>query len=422
LAGYGKIIPIGLGFFFNIDFTSRGGMRTVIFMLILLLSAISGNAEQDIPSLVKKVQPAVVSIITYDIKGNKFEQGSGFFINQSGKIITNWHVIKDASSATIKTATGAMFQVKGLVAKDKKKDLAIVILDAKDISFPFLSMSSVTPNVGERIFVVGSPYGLDATVSDGLVSAMRELPDAGNILQISAPISSGSSGSPVINLNGQVVGVASFQFIEGQNLNFAISSDEVIKLSKMTQNSITPLNLALSESKGYSHHINPEVQLKDNGWIRIVDESVKESETDTYKNNIRFLFVKVQFLKPCKASYKSANDDYGRKCVDIALKYLKENRMLELMFGTPELNKKCPDVKEYITERFRCNYRNKVFVSFYSSGGKEIETVDAFPLPIEVKVGGKIKEYKTEALPGEKTKIPFEIPIEATSWYVWVPK
>jgi len=93
-----------------------------------------------------------------------------------------------------------------------------------------LSLSTTVPEVGERILVYGSPLGLEKTVSDGIISAIREVPGYGKLIQITAPISPGSSGSPVLNMKGEVIGIASFQMIEGQNLNFAIPSERIANL------------------------------------------------------------------------------------------------------------------------------------------------------------------------------------------------
>lgn len=150
-------------------------LTTVILVLFSL--SINAFAEQSISSLVKKVQPAVVIISVYDAQGNQTGQGSGFFISKEGEVITNWHVISDVSSATIKTSTGAMFKVKGVIAKDEKRDLAKIILDAKNVTFPYLNLYTKIPELGEQIFVIGSPLGLESTVSDGLVSAIREISD-----------------------------------------------------------------------------------------------------------------------------------------------------------------------------------------------------------------------------------------------------
>ena len=85
----------------------------------------------------------------------------------------------------------------------------------------------------------GSPLGLENTVSDGIVSAIRDIPDYGRIIQITAPISPGSSGSPVLNMQGEVIGVASFQIVEGQNLNFAIPSEKISSLILTEENKIS---------------------------------------------------------------------------------------------------------------------------------------------------------------------------------------
>ena len=277
-----------------------------ISIILLLFLSINSFAQQTITSLLKQVQPSTVLITVYDAQGNQTGQGSGFFISKKGEVITNWHVISNASSAMVKTATGAIFKVEGVVAKDEKRDIAKIVLEAKDVSFPYLNLSSTIPQVGERILVVGSPYGLESTVSDGLISALRKIPDIGQIIQISAPISPGSSGSPVIKLNGQVVGIATFQFIEGQNLNFAVSAMYVAKLPSVSKTSVTPLG------KEYLSKINPEVQLQDNGWIKIVDQYVEETTLkdmdlpeEIRNKKFKKLHVKIQFLKPCKAKLLS---------------------------------------------------------------------------------------------------------------------
>ena len=134
-----------------------------------------------------------------------------------------------------------MFEVEGVVTKDEIKDLAKIKIKSTEIEFPFLNLASELPTKGEKIIVVGNPFGLEFTVSDGLISAIREMPDIGQVIQISAPISSGSSGSPIINLKGQVIGVASFQLVQGQNLNFSVSAIEVVKLLNLTGESVKPL-------------------------------------------------------------------------------------------------------------------------------------------------------------------------------------
>jgi tetratricopeptide (TPR) repeat protein len=95
-----------------------------------------------------------------------------------------------------------------------------------------LAVSGSIPEVGEHIVVIGTPFGLERTVSDGIVSAVRQIPGFGKVYQVTAPISPGSSGSPVVNMKGEVIGIATFQFVQGQNLNFAIPAERISKLKK----------------------------------------------------------------------------------------------------------------------------------------------------------------------------------------------
>ncbi len=187
-------------------------------------------AQEKLPEIVKKIEPSTVIIMTYDKEGKIIGQGSGFFISKNGDVITNRHVLTGAHSAEVKTTNGKVYPITLIIAEDKEADIirASVNLPVKSV-YP-LSVSSSIPEVGERVAVIGSPLGLERTVSDGIVSAVREIPAFGKIYQITAPISPGSSGSPVVNMKGEVIGVATFQFVEGQNLNFAIPGERIAKL------------------------------------------------------------------------------------------------------------------------------------------------------------------------------------------------
>jgi len=199
-----------------------------IFLIILYISAITVRA-QELTQVVKKVSPATVTILTYDKNGEIIGQGSGFFISKDGDIITNRHVLTDAHRADIKTANGKVYHIAKIVAENKEADIVRAKVNIPE-SVHYLSLIYSSPEVGERIVVVGNPLGLEQTVSDGIVSAIREIPKFGKIYQITAPVSSGSSGSPVVNIKGEVIGVATFQLVEGQNLNFAIPSEYISKL------------------------------------------------------------------------------------------------------------------------------------------------------------------------------------------------
>jgi len=200
--------------------------------MILFLFSLTGQtlAQEDLPKLVKKIQPAVVTIITYNALGKVKAQGSGFFISPNGYFLTNYHVLAGATRVELRTLEGLRYTMTRVVAQDQAGDLAVGVIKPPPVNLPCLKISSVSPEMGERVVVIGSPMGLEQTLSDGLVSSIRQIPKLGAILQITAPISSGSSGSPVVNLKGEVIGVATFLFKEGQNLNFAIPGSRALAL------------------------------------------------------------------------------------------------------------------------------------------------------------------------------------------------
>jgi len=159
--------------------------------------------------------------------------GSGFFINAKGHIITNYHVLGGAARAKVKTADDKIYPVIRILAEDHPTDLIMAAV-AANTETPFLPLSKTVPEVGERVVVIGSPKGLEWTVADGVVSALRDITQGrwrGKFVQTSAPISPGSSGSPVLDMKGEVIGVATFFIVAGQNLNFAIPGTRITGLT-----------------------------------------------------------------------------------------------------------------------------------------------------------------------------------------------
>ena len=208
--------------------TSRNLIGAFLF-LIFVVSPVLG--QENLPVLIKRVEPSIVAIVTYDKEGNMAGQGSGFFIDKEGDVITNSHVLEETSQASIRTTDGKEYPVKKVLAEDKEGDLIRVSSRISKEEVQPLPVTTKLPEVGERIIVIGTPLGFDKTVSDGIVSAVREIPGFGKIIQLTAPISPGSSGSPVINMKGEVVGIATFFVVAGQNLNFAIPGERIARLA-----------------------------------------------------------------------------------------------------------------------------------------------------------------------------------------------
>ena len=206
---------------------------TLLASLLIALAAASAAAELAIVDIVRQVKPAVVTVITYDSSGVKQSQGSGFFVD-AGHVITDWHVVKGADRVEVRSSDGKIHAVNEISGGDGCCDLAKLGLAAPNNSVKPLTVVAAIPEPGERVIVVGSPYGLEASVSDGIVSEVRDLPSLGRVIQISAPISRGSSGSPVVNLKGEVVGVAQAIHGDGQNINFAIPGSQVLAMKAGT--------------------------------------------------------------------------------------------------------------------------------------------------------------------------------------------
>lgn len=168
---------------------------------------------------------SVVMVSTTNPAGRPLAFGSGFVVDH-GVVITNFHVLKGASSATVRLiGDRELTPVEGILAVDDKADL--VLLSAPKLNAaPLEIRPSDVSSIGDEVFVVGNPQDLEGTFSTGIVSGKRMLGDV-RMLQITAPISDGSSGGPVLDREARVVGVASSSLRAGQNLNFAITSDYV---------------------------------------------------------------------------------------------------------------------------------------------------------------------------------------------------
>ncbi len=248
-----------------------------------MFAAVSAVAAQDfLPELVKRIKPSAVAIETFDGRGNTVSRGSGFFV-AADRVITNKHVIEKSARAEIHLFNGRKFPVKGVLAVDGEGDLALLQVDVPKELAAALPIIQKVPLEGESVVVIGNPFGLEGSVSNGIVSAVREIAGYGRIIQITAPISPGSSGSPVVNMLGQVIGVATLQAAEGQSLNFAVPSERIAALRVGELQTFATLNSETQKSKRsaaerlYSQGL---AQLSRDDYMRAVAFFEKAAETD----------------------------------------------------------------------------------------------------------------------------------------------
>jgi tetratricopeptide (TPR) repeat protein len=274
-----------------------------LFLLILFVSLTGAFAQNSdsIPDIVARIKPSVVSVFAYDSSGKRTKSGSGFCVAPN-RIITNKHVIEDAVKIVIRTSDNSNFNVIKIESVDSTGDLALLKTEELDSQIKPLTIADYAPRVGEKILVLGNPRGLEGTVSDGIVSAFRNVPNIGKLVQITAPISQGSSGSPVINLKGEVIGVATLNLKDGQNLNFAISSERVISL---WSNLLT---------KTESESVSNRAPYKNKRWRLLTDKNVSY-DTETFIEKLGLITAWIQ--------YKDADGSYSKVLTEINCKTAK---------------------------------------------------------------------------------------------------
>lgn len=205
-------------------------LRQLFFVLAASLaygqqSSVANSAAPSKQNVVEKVLAATVFIKT------DTGVGTGFIVIGDGTIVTANHVVADAQKVACKTGNGEIYDKVSLIARDERRDIAILKVAGFELSkVDFAELSRVEP--GQHVLVIGNPLDLGnkdskMTVTDGVVSGFRDFGWGYRILQISAPITPGNSGGPVVNDEGKVLGIASFKAVAGESLSFATPIDYV---------------------------------------------------------------------------------------------------------------------------------------------------------------------------------------------------
>src|SRR6476619_2694650 len=160
-------------------------MKSIGLLLLLLIPAPIRASQDLLPELVRRIKPSAVAIETFDSRGEKLSRGSGFFV-EADRIVTNRHVLEGAYKAEVHASTGTVFPVKGILAVDAEGDIALLKIDAPLPPIRALPLDKTSPQEGESVVVIGNPLGLEGSVTNGLVSAVRDITTFGGISQITA--------------------------------------------------------------------------------------------------------------------------------------------------------------------------------------------------------------------------------------------
>ena len=202
--------------------TGTGLLQVLCAVVLIIVGADSANT-QTAQSIARKAFGSTVLLVMEDTNGQPLALGSGFFVG-AGQIASNLHVVEGAVRGYAKlVGQKRKHDLEGIRAVDPHRDLVVLKIAATGTSMMPLGNSDAV-QVGEPVYAVGNPQGLEGTFSQGVVSSIRKV-GADKLLQITAPISPGSSGGPVLNGKGEVIGVSVATFKGGQNLNFAIPSN-----------------------------------------------------------------------------------------------------------------------------------------------------------------------------------------------------
>lgn len=204
---------------------------------MLLVSSCANSLQ----GIIEDAKQATVTVYTFDEYGAPMGKGSAFFIDKDGTAITNYHVLNGATKATVKTADNKEFEIDSIICSNREKDIVkFAIKNPSGEKFEYLKLSDQEPKQGDKIYNISAPMGLEHTLSDGMISAIRN-DSHGEIIQVTTPISEGSSGSALINEEGEVVAVATFLIKGGQSLNFGVRlTDDILAL--ITENDFAKRN------------------------------------------------------------------------------------------------------------------------------------------------------------------------------------
>lgn len=227
------------------------------------------------------IKDSMVRIDAYDKTGHKFSLGSGFFISSDGKIATNYHVLECAYSLKVTLYSDeSTYTVTKVLGYNKAEDVAVIQIEKQNI--PYLEISTEPVKTGDTVYTIGCPRGVMDIFTAGIVSNPSVEVGGIDCIAITAPISPGNSGGPLLDAEGKVIGINSMTIPDSQNLNFAIKSNQITALNTNTQITVDNLyNSTLSDNAFEILTINMMINAQavdGDEYIIYIDKSSSETQ------------------------------------------------------------------------------------------------------------------------------------------------
>jgi tetratricopeptide (TPR) repeat protein len=305
-------------------FNNQINMKKLTLIIYIFTLTTFSYGQKPLKTLIKENEKSVFLVQCFDDKNQMVSNGSGFFIDKAGTAYTNVHVIKNAYQIKIKTIDGKYYKVEKIIDYNPTLDIAkIKILNPTGIDFHTVKISTNKSEKGDEVFTIGNPDGLESSVSSGIISSVRTIPDYGECYQITASISPGSSGGALFNMRGEVIGVTSFGQIDNnrlnQNLNFAVNINNAKYLNQ---------NL----------NLNIEMAYKKITYENFIPSYMKSHLSGDYENAIKVCTEQIK-LKP--------NDGIAYHLRATTLLLNNELTLAEMDFNNSLNYSQLPSIKEW---------------------------------------------------------------------------
>lgn len=318
-------------------------MRKITFITAIFLACVISSCKKDVKTIINDTKESSFIIYTFDEFGSPSGSGSGFFIDSDGTGVSNYHVLNGAVKALIRMNDSTEVEIDKVLASDEKWDIVkFSVKNQNQKKFQYLKFADKKPEQGDKVYNISAPMGLEQTISDGLVSSIRK-DSHGDVLQITAPISPGSSGSAILNEDGDVIAVATFYRQGGQNLNFGVTIDKD-RLASLKDNPFDKKNKSFNSKDNFVILNIPE---EHNGNVTLHALEFKKDATIAYLSYTNLDLQNSQMSIWC---------ELGKNDEGFMIKDINSSRKYYVTSSTIGINK-----KNGTEVPLASNYKFKVF-------------------------------------------------------------